>query len=272
MATINIISVDLEDNYCDMPFSTWNRFDSRILITTKVILDLFDKYDVKATFFTVGYIAQKYPGLIEKIKSKGHEIASHGYSHRRVSEMDEHSFELELIKSRDILERLAGEKVLGFRSPYFITGEQTWIFKILKKYLRYDSSVFPVKPHYNSPNAPGYIYRVSDENPMEEDPQSSFIEIPMATLRLPMLGRLPIAGGFHLRFLPYSFLKLGINQLNKSGKPAMLYIHPEDLHPKRSHLPGYAWHYYWGLKGARKKFETLLRNFNFSSVREVLNL
>jgi polysaccharide deacetylase family protein (PEP-CTERM system associated) len=266
------MSVDLEDNYCDMPFSTWSRFDSRILITTKLILDLFDKYDVKATFFTVGYVAQKHPGLIEKIRSKGHEIASHGFSHSHVSDMDEQRFEMDLIKSRDVLEKLAGEKVLGFRSPYFISGKQTWVFRALKKYHRYDSSVFPVGPHYNFQSAPRHIYRVSDSNPLEEDPDSNFMEIPMATLRLPIVGQIPIAGGFHMWFLPYEILKLGVNQLNNDGYSAMLYVHPEDLHPKRAHLPGYAWHYFWGLNGARKKFEALLRNFKFSSVREVLKL
>jgi len=266
------MSVDLEDNYCDLPFSTWGMYDSRVLTTTKVILDLFDKYNVKATFFTVGYIAEKYPWLIEKIKAKGHEIASHGYSHKHVSDLDQDSFEIELIRSRDIIEKVTGEKVLGFRSPYFLKGEQTWVFKILKKYLRYDSSIFPVKPHYNSPDAPRYVYRVSDKDPMQEDTENNFIEIPMATLRIPFLGQIPIAGGFHMRFLPYEFLKLGINQLNKSGNPAMFYVHPEDLHHKRSRLPGYSWHYFWGLKGARKKLEALLINFKFSSAREVLNL
>jgi peptidoglycan-N-acetylglucosamine deacetylase len=267
-----MMSVDLEDNYCDMPFSSWSNFDSRIHITTKTILDLFEKYKIRATFFTVGYIAQKHPDLIEDITSRGHEIASHGYSHIRTSTLSAQAFEQELIKSKGILEKLSGEKVLGFRAPYFITREQLWVFGILKKHFQYDSSVFPVRPHHGFPAAIRHLYRVSDRNPLEEDPANNFHEIPMATCRIPLVGHIPIAGGFHMRFLPYQFLKFGIKQQNKRGHSVMFYVHPEDLHPTRSHLPGYAWHYYWGLRGARKKFEALLRTFRFLSVREILHL
>jgi polysaccharide deacetylase family protein (PEP-CTERM system associated) len=268
----NIMSVDLEDNYCDLPFSNWSQYEDRILQTSKVILDLFEKHEVHATFFTVGYIAEKYPQLIEEIKSKGHEIASHGYSHTDISTMDKQSFESDFIKSKEILEKVSGERILGFRAPYFSVRNQTWVIKFLQKHLLYDSSIFPVRPRYKSADAPRHVYRVSDKNHLQEDPESTFIEIPMATLHLPIIGALPIAGGFYLRFLPIHLIKRGIKQLNASGHAAMIYIHPEDLHVERAHLPGYGWHYYWGLKGASKKFEALLRNFKFSSAREVLNI
>jgi peptidoglycan-N-acetylglucosamine deacetylase len=265
------MSVDLEDNYCDLPFSTWNQYDDRILETSKIILDLFEKHNIRATFFTVGYIAQKHPQLIEEIISKGHEIASHGYSHMDISATDRQGFELDFIKSKQILEKVSGEKVLGFRAPYFSIRNQGWAFEFLRKHIRYDSSIFPVKPHYNCADAPRHIYTVSEKNHFEEDPMSNFSEIPMATLSLPVIGAFPIAGGFHLRLLPIQIVKLGIKQLNSSGHAAMIYIHPEDLNKTRARLPGYGWHYFWGLKGAKKKFEALLRSFKFSSAREVLN-
>ncbi|MGI0060092.1 MAG: polysaccharide deacetylase family protein, partial [Nitrosotalea sp.] len=155
----NIMSVDLEDYYCDLPFSQWNKFDDRVVETTRVILKLFDRYNVRATFFALGYIVEKHPDLIEEIKSKGHEIASHGYLHKDLRKMTKEEFESDLVKSLDIIRKISGEKVLGFRAPYFsIDKKNFWAFEIMKKYLSYDSSIFPVKtPLYGIPEAPRYM-------------------------------------------------------------------------------------------------------------------
>lgn len=265
-----MMSVDLEDYYCDLPFSTWHLYESRVVKNTRFILNLFEKYKVTATFFTLGYIAEKHPELIEEVKSKGHEISSHGYSHTDLRKMTMESFESDLIKSLEILRKISGEKILGFRAPFFSINKQNfWVFDILKKYLKYDSSVFPVKtPLYGLPSAPRHTYKMSDKDPLKEDSESKFIEIPLATLHLPLIGNIPIAGGFHMRFLPYNLLKLGIKKLNKCGFPAMCYIHPRDIDPKIPRIQQYAWHYYWGLDHSYKKFESLLKNFKFSSVRE----
>ncbi len=269
----NILSIDLEDNYCDLPFPTWDNYESRVIKTTRVISNLLDKYDVEATFFTVGYVAEKHPELIEELKSRGHEIASHSYSHPDLRTMTRESFETDLTKSLEILRKLSGEKILGFRAPYFsISRQNFWVFEIMKKHLRYDSSIFPVGMHYGFSEAPRQIYNMSDKDPLKEDPNSNFIEIPMATLRWPIVGNLPIAGGFHMRILPFGLIRYGIRKLNESGLNAMCYIHPEDLAIDRPRLRGYTWHYYYGLKGALKKFESLLKNFKFSSAREVLAL
>ena len=112
---------------------------------------------------------------------------------------------------------------------------------------------------------------MSDNDPLKEDSNSKFIEIPLTTWRLPGIGNFPIAGGFYMRLLPYQFLKIGIKKFNDKGFPAAFYIHPKDLDPAMPHIPGYSWHYYWGLDGARKKFESLLRNFRFSPVNEVIS-
>lgn len=272
MRVENIMSVDLEDFYCDLPFSSWHKYESRVVSSTKTILNLLSKYKAKATFFTVGYIAEKHPELIEEIKSSGHEISSHGYYHTDLRRITREDFENELVRSLEVLRKSSGEKVLGFRAPFFsINKENFWIFNILKKYLKYDSSVFPVKtPLYGIPDAPRYIYKPSDTNPLVEDPNGEFVEIPPATLPIPVIGNIPIAGGFYLRFWPVSLLKLGIRKINKNGFPAMCYVHPKDLDPLFPRIPEYTWHYYWGLNGATKKFESLLKNFKFSSVRDVI--
>lgn len=267
------MSIDLEDNYCDLPFVRWNDYEDRVSKTVRTILDLLERYDTNATFFTLGYIAEKHPNLVDEIKSKGHEMASHSYSHPDLRFMTKEGFEADLVRSLEILRRLTGEKVLGFRAPYFSISKQNfWVFEIMKKYLRYDSSIFPVGPHYGFADAPRHIYQMSDENPLRDDADGGLIEIPMATLRWPLVGNLPIAGGFHLRVLPFWFIKSGIKKLNDQGFVTTCYIHPEDLAPDRPRLPGYTWHYYYGLKGAAKKFESLLKNFKFTSAREVLAL
>jgi peptidoglycan-N-acetylglucosamine deacetylase len=269
-----MLSIDLEDNFCDLPYPTWSNYESRVVKTTKVILDLLRRYKTRATFFTVGYIAERHPQLVESLITEGHEIASHSYSHPNLKKVSKESFESDLVRSLDTLRRLSGEKVLGFRAPYFsISRQNLWVFDIMKRrHLLYDSSIFPVGLHYGFADAPRYPYRMSEDDPLKEDARSNFIEIPPATLKLPIVGNAPVAGGFYLRFLPFQLIKMGIRKLNASGHNAMCYIHPEDLAPDRPRLPGYTWHYYWGLNRALKKFETLLKNFQFSSVREVLRL
>jgi peptidoglycan-N-acetylglucosamine deacetylase len=271
----NIMSVDLEDYYCDLPFDKWENYGERITSLTDVILSLFEKYDISATFFTVGYLAEKHPELIEKIVSQGHEIASHSYFHSDLRTLDNNEFEKELLKSINSLEKISGEKVYGFRAPFFsVTKENLWVFKIMKKYLSYDSSIFPVKtPLYGISNAIRYTYSISEENPLDENDTGNFFEIPPATLRVPIMGNIPIAGGFYLRFFPTPLIKSGIKQLNKDGHSAMFYLHPKDLDPQMPRISEYSWYYYWGLNNAKNKFENILKSFQFSSVRDVvLNL
>ena len=121
------MSVDLEDYFCDLPFNEWSKYESRIESTTDVLLELFEKYDVKATFFTLGYIAEKFPKLIKKIHDKGHELASHTYSHIDLRKVSKDEFEKDLLKSITAIEKSSGQKVLGFRAPFFsINYENFW--------------------------------------------------------------------------------------------------------------------------------------------------
>jgi peptidoglycan-N-acetylglucosamine deacetylase len=271
MIVKNIMTVDLEDYYCDLPFSTWYKHKSEIINPTRTLLGLFEKYSVHATFFTVGYIAERHPELIDEVKSKGHEIASHGYAHLDLRKINEEAFKADLAKSLDVLRMISGDKILGFRAPYFsINKENFWVFNVMRKYLQYDSSVFPVRLHYGLPQAPRCIYRMSDKDPLIEDMASSFIELPLTTLRLPYVGNLPAAGGFHMRVLPLQLLKSAIRRFNKSASPAVFYIHPGDIDPTFPHNQA-PWYYYWGVKGALAKFSSVLKEFRFSSIREVLS-
>jgi len=274
MKNKNIMSVDLEDFFCDLPFESWSKYESRVLKNTNKILDLFEKYQIKATFFTLGYIAEKFPDLIKKIDDKGHEIASHSYAHLDIRKTTEKDFENDIIKSIEILEKIIGKRVLGFRAPYFsIDKKSFWAMKILSKYFKYDSSIFPVKtPLYGIRNAPRNIYKPNLTNPSIEDVESELIEIPLATDRIPIIGNIPIAGGFHLRFLPYFYIKYGLNKINKNNNSFIFYINPKDLDPEMPKINEYAWHYYYNLAGATKKFERILKDFEFCSVKDFLKL
>ncbi len=270
----NMMSVDLEDFFCDLPFELWPNYESRIIRNTNKILELFKKYNVKATFFTLGYIAEQFPDLIKEIDYQGHEIASHSYSHLDIRKTTKEEFEKDLKKSLEILEKITKKKVLGFRAPYFSIDEKSfWAMTILSKYFKYDSSIFPVKtPFYGIKNAPRSIYRPNLTNPSIVDSKNDLIEIPMATHRIPIIGNIPIAGGFHLRFLPYFYIKYGLNQINKNGNSFIFYIHPKDLDPEMPKINEYAWHYYHNLNGATKKFKKILSDFEFCTVKDFLKL
>lgn len=266
------MSVDLDEYYVNRPITEWDNYEDRSTKYTRILLDLFEKYHVKATFFILGYIAKRNPELIKEVVEKGHEIASHGYSHREVHTMTINEFEDDLKKSSDIIQKVSGEKPLGFRAPRFSINRNTlWAFKVLKKYFDYDSSIFPISHvKYGSPEAPRKAYKLSTSNPLVEDVNGDFVEIPLATLHLPLYGNFPIAGGFYLRLLPIQLIKYGIQKLNDEEIPAMFYIHAHDLDPFKPHVEGYKWTAYWNLKGAQKKLEFLLKNFQFSSTREVV--
>jgi polysaccharide deacetylase family protein (PEP-CTERM system associated) len=270
----NIMSVDLEDFFCDLPFEQWSNYESRIIKNTNKILEIFEKHQVKATFFTLGYIAEQFPDLIKEIDNQGHEIASHSYAHLDIRKTTKEEFENDLKKSIKVLEKITTKKVLGFRAPYFsIEKKSFWAMEILSKYFKYDSSIFPVKtPLYGIRNAPRNIYKPNLINPSIKDHKSNLIEIPMATHKIPIIGNIPIAGGFHLRFLPYFYIKYGLNRINKKGNSFIFYIHPKDLDPDMPKINEYAWHHYYNLNGATKKFEKILEDFEFCAVKEVLEL
>ncbi len=269
----NIMSVDLEDYFCDLPIDKWVEHKSRIIETTIPILELFKKHDVHATFFVVGYFAEKFPDLIKRIHDDGHEIGTHTFSHIDLRKVNKNEIITDLEKSISAIESITEEKIIGFRAPFFSIDENNfWIFDILKKYFLYDSSIFPVKtPLYGVPSAPRSIYHPSQKDITKEDQQEKFIEIPPLTLKI-LNYNLPVAGGFYFRFFPNFLIKQGIKKFNKNNSPAMFYIHPKDLDEKMPKIDSYSWHYYYGKNNVKEKFSDLLQCFKFNSAKEVLNL
>ncbi len=274
MQITNFMSVDLEDYYCDLPFSKWKDYPERVVNNTHKILQLFKQNNVKATFFTLGYIAEKFPDLIHEIIQDGHELGSHTYSHL---DLRKHSKEIiieDIKKSIKILKDVSGQEILGFRAPFFsIDKKSFWVFDLLEELFVYDSSIFPVKtPLYGVPNASRTIYKPTVKNPINNNNNGKLIEIPAATHKFPIYGNVPIAGGFYLRFLPYRYVKYGIKSNNKNQNPVMMYIHPKDIDPQMPKIKDYTWYYYYNLKNAFSKFEQLLQDFNFSSAKTILKI
>jgi polysaccharide deacetylase family protein (PEP-CTERM system associated) len=238
------------------------------------VLELLDKYETRATFFVLGIVAEKHPGIVAEIHSRGHEIASHAYSHKTLYELGEVGFEEEIGKSSRLLESITGERPIGFRAPSFSIDNSTkWAFKVLTKYgFKYDSSIFPVKTMlYGIPNAPSEPYKPSMDDVARHDPEGDIIEFPLAVLKL---GRnIPVAGGFYMRVLPLWFVKFAIRRVNRA-RPAVIYLHPWELYPLTPRLKGVPlfprFVTYHGINSGLKKTEGLLDNFEFKPLRDFL--
>lgn len=267
-----MLTIDVEDWYMDTDISLWPMYEDRIVKSTNRILELLDLSNTKATFFILGYVAEHFPELIEKIKQNGHEIASHGYSHKSILSQTPEEFEEDLSKSIKILENITGEKITGYRACQFsITRETSFALDILKKYgIKYDSSVFPIKTHlYGVPDAPLLPYYISSKDIIKDCTEKDLLEIPLSVYKVPILQKnIPVAGGFYFRFFPYWFISYALRSLNKQEKSFIFYIHPWELdhgQPKEEMLK---WYHYYNLSKTDKKFEKLLSDFKFVPVRE----
>ena len=271
---INAMTVDLEDWYHSIDLIScmdWDKYECRIEKNTYKILELFEQFHVKATFFVLGYVAEKRLSLIKEIHDMGHEIATHGYYHRLVYRQTPHEFREDLRKSLRVIEDITCEKVLGYRAPYWtITKESYWALDILQEEgIRYDSSIYPVKTYlYGIPDSPVYPYTVKQK--MGE----KLVEFPPSTVTI--LGfRIPVAGGFYLRALPSWLIVWGIQRINEHGQPAIVYIHPPEFDPKKPvvSLPfkERILHYY-NLGVVEEKLKILLSMFKFTSINDLLKV
>jgi len=273
----NALTIDLE--FWHSPelirgFAPEKRDDLIVEMTTP-ILKILDRFGVSATFFVLGEVAEKYPDLVEEVYSRGHEIASHAYSHRTLHELGRDRFKDEMCRSVRLLRKITREPPIGFRAPSFSIDNSTrWAFDVLRRYrFKYDSSIFPVKTLlYGVPDAPLTIYKPSAENVSENDPNGTVIEFPMTVFEY--TRRIPIAGGFYLRTLPFSVLKKMIGRVNEE-RPAVIYIHPWEIYPLMPRLKlslSSRFITYHGIKSTREKLEGLLEHFRFAPAREVLGL
>jgi peptidoglycan-N-acetylglucosamine deacetylase len=271
----NALVIDLEHWYS-------NEFLTEYLPSEKVdqdleavmpILDLLDRYNVRATFAVLGTFAERHPELVKHIYDKGHELQSHAYSHKTLHELGKDAFEDEIKRSIYLLESITGQGPIGFRAPSFSIDNSTkWAFEILEKYgFKYDSSIFPIKTMlYGEPRAPVNIYIPSKDDVTKHDLEGNIIEFPMTVLNFGI--NIPISGGFYLRVLPIWFLRLGIRHVNKK-RPAIVYIHPWETYPNtpRLKLPIFTrFLAYYGINTSLSKLEELLKEFNFSPIKEIL--
>lgn len=268
---INALTIDLEDWYQGLTSTSqqierWPNYEDRVVENTHKILDILAEANVKATFFTLGYVADQFPALIRRVADAGHEIALHGYYHRQVFRLTPQAFRTDLIRGREAVEEASGQKVFGHRAPMFsINRSALWAFDVLRELgFLYDSSVFPTRNMlYGYPEAPRTPYR-----PFKD---SNFTEFPMSTVEV-MGRKLPISGGFYMRFLPYAIFRQGVRLLSEEGLPLIFYLHPWEIDPDHPR-PSLRWQtmrerftHYWGLHTVEKKLKLLLQDFKFTSM------
>jgi polysaccharide deacetylase family protein (PEP-CTERM system associated) len=267
---LNAFSVDLEDWFQGLTSTNkqtdlWPELESRVSGATRALLKILGMFDVTATFFSLGHVADHHPGLIEEIIDAGHEIAVHGYWHRFVSQMTRDEFAAEVDLAMEALYQVTREAPLGHRAPYFsINASTPWAFEVLaSRGFEYDSSVFPTRNMlYGYPDAPRFPYRISGLN---------LVEYPATTMQF--AGRSwPVAGGFYTRALPYEFISWGIRQVNALGQPAILYIHPWELDTGQSY-PKVTFReritHYHGRNRLEAKLKKLFTEFNFGPLRDL---
>jgi polysaccharide deacetylase family protein (PEP-CTERM system associated) len=260
----NALTVDVENWYDASllsPYIPDGYRDDRVAGATREVMDLIEGFGVRATFFVLGKVAEEHPGLVEEIAGRGHEVASHGWGHRLAYEQTEGEFEEDLERSLEILERLSGRKVMGYRAASWSAGAETpWFFDVLiRNGIEYDSSLFPVKtPLFGSPDNPRRPHRI-------ERPVGSLVEFPASSFRF--LGKtFPVGGGASLRLLPLAVSRWGLQKLIREGLPAVVYLHPWEIDtgtsfpamPAKTRLL-----HSLGRKGMKRKLRRLLENFSF---------
>lgn len=231
----NALTVDVEDWFQvqayagQFPRDAWEAQERRVEANTDRLLALFDRHGARATFFTLGWVAERHPALIRRIVAAGHELASHGHWHRLAHEQTPAEFAADVGHARRLLEDIGGVAVRGYRAPTFsINTRNPWAFDILAEQgYAYSSSVYPVRHDlYGVPDAPRVPYRTAG---------GALLEIPMTTVRLG--GRnLPVAGGGWFRLLPYRLYRAGLTRANRAG-PGLFYTHPWEIDPAQPTVP-----------------------------------
>jgi polysaccharide deacetylase family protein (PEP-CTERM system associated) len=272
-AIVNALTVDVEDYFQvqalagTVPRSAWEEMPRRVEANTDFMLAAFDRAGVHATFFTLGWIAERHPALIRRMVAAGHELASHGYGHERVDQMGPDEFRAGIRRTRKLLEDTGGVAVAGYRAPTFSLNAATpWAFAILaEEGYRYSSSVYPVKHDlYGMPDAPRFPYRPDG---------GELWEIPMTTLRA--LGRnLPCAGGGWFRVLPYAVFRLALRRFHQTyGLPVVFYTHPWEVDPAQPRLDVRnrlsRFRHYVNLSRTSGRLERLLKDFAWDRMDQV---
>ncbi|SEL43751.1 polysaccharide deacetylase family protein, PEP-CTERM locus subfamily [Roseateles sp. YR242] len=268
----NAMSIDVEDYFQVSAFAPyinraeWDQRECRVQRNIGRILDLLDARGVKATFFTLGWVAQRYPQLVRDIVARGHELASHGFGHERASDLSPEAFREDILSAKRLLEDLGGVEVKGYRAPSFSIGEANlWAFDVLAECgYRYSSSVYPIEhDHYGMPDSPRFAYEV----------RPGLIEVPVTTLRF--RGRnYPSSGGGWFRLLPYGVTRWMIERFNRiEGRSAVFYFHPWEIDPEQPRIPGIdaktRFRHYVNIGRTEGRIEQLLADFEWARMDEL---
>ena len=271
----NALTIDLEDYYqvtafaSDSGASDWKSHASRVEANTAKLLELLSLAKCRATFFTLGWVAEKYPKLIRQIAELGHEIGCHSHLHRLVYSLTPGEFKEDTRRAKELLEDASGVTVRGYRAPSFsITRDSWWAFEVLAALgFAYDSSLFPIKHmNYGMPNGPRFPFQV-------QTPAGPVAEFPMPTVALGS-ARSPFGGGAYFRLLPYRFTRWGIGYVNRrENQPVCVYLHPWELDSDQPRMQGSLTsraRHYFGLKATEAKLKRLLSEFEFHPLATVL--
>jgi len=269
---VNALTIDVEDYFQVSAFAAhvgrcdWDTMPCRVERNIDRILALLDDSDVRATFFTLGWIAERYPDLIRRIADAGHELASHGFSHLRATEQQRGEFLADIRLAKAVLEDISGKGVNGYRAPSFSVGpSNAWAFDCISEAgYRYSSSVYPIRhDHYGVPDAPRFAHESSP----------GVLELPVATVRI-FSTNWPAGGGGYFRLLPYFISRWSIRRINGvDRKPAMFYFHPWELDPDQPRVKGVGtktrFRHYLNLKRMEPRLRRLVTDFRWDRVDRV---
>lgn len=276
---INALTIDVEDYFHVTAFEqqirpdTWDRHPLRVGDNTLRILDMLDEFALKATFFVLGWVAERLPALVREIQRRGHEIACHGYGHQLVYRLTPQEFRADVSRAKKLLEDICGVRVRGYRAPsYSITAKSLWALDtLLEEGFSYDSSIFPITHDiYGIPGGKRFPHQISTH-------AGKIQEFPISTFPINLGGwnyRLPIAGGGYLRLFPAALVKRAIQSINSAEQqPVIVYFHPWELDPGQPRIKaGFKsrFRHYLNLERMEFKIRHLLHNIRFSTVQQVL--
>lgn len=276
MAIQNALTVDVEDYFHVSAFAKsinykdWDAHPLRVEKNTQRLLDLFDESQVKATFFVLGWVAERNKSLINEIAVRGHEVASHGYSHQLIYNQTPEIFREETIRSKSLLEDIIQVPVRGYRAAsYSITERSLWALDILAEAgFEYDSSIFPIRhDRYGIPGA------TEIPHVLKTPRGHSLVEFPLSTAKI-FNYKLPVAGGGYFRLYPYALTKAGLGQINRRNQPFIFYLHPWEIDAAQPRIEA-SWfsqfRHYNNLDRCELRLQRLLRDFQFGTVIEVLD-
>jgi polysaccharide deacetylase family protein (PEP-CTERM system associated) len=269
----NAMTVDVEDYFQVSAFEryvareNWDRTECRVERNVDRILQLFSEHDVKATFFTLGWIAERYPAMIKRMVSEGHEVASHGWSHVRVTQQNREQFRSDVIRTKQLLEDITGTQVRGYRAASYSIGKgNLWALEVLSETgHQYSSSIFPIRHDlYGMPDAPRFAFRPHNDH---------FVEYPVTTVRIGERN-LPCAGGGWFRLVPYAAMRWAMRRVNQSDQqPVIFYFHPWEIDPDQPRMPGLdirtRFRHYVNLSRTESRLKQLLGDFRWGRMDDL---